>query len=442
MDPATLSLADLEAFDPYAPANAGLERRFCCPFGECAQKTRGPSHRSLAVNTTTGTWTCHRCKSRGLLVEYRSRVDVLRSGRARSVAAARRAFSMSRAGDEGVAETGRSRRGGRAWRSQLGGVEALAGSPAVSYLSGRGIPAEVARACGARYSPDWYGRPAVVFPIRDRTGKLVAAHGRYIDGRDDPPSRTGGSARRGVYATPGGWSADPLIITEAPIDALSLHACGFPAIALVGCAPRGDWLPAACALQRVLIATDADTEGDKTAHELAIRVALYGAEVARLRPEGAKDWNELLMRMGVEALAAELQRVVGAPRMLELENAPKPVPSEAVALLGADISDPEPVLNDYPLPSDTDAGDGPSVSAAELATRIREALADRPPPIEVGPGETIAGLDRYAVAEAVAALSRCRYSHEAARDRLRRLGIAHGLDTEHGITDTRVLQVA
>ena len=43
--------------------------------------------------------------------------------------------------------------------------------------------ARLAHRAGARYSASWYGRPAVVFPVRDQAGNLVAAQGRLIDGR-------------------------------------------------------------------------------------------------------------------------------------------------------------------------------------------------------------------------------------------------------------------
>ena len=54
-----------------------------------------------------------------------------------------------------------------------------------------------------RYAASWCGRPAVVFPLRDRAGAVVAADGRYVDDGDRPKARTGGEKRLGVFATPG-----------------------------------------------------------------------------------------------------------------------------------------------------------------------------------------------------------------------------------------------
>ena len=88
-----------------------------------------------------------------------------------------------------------------------------------------------------------------------------------------------------------------IIVCEAPIDALSLASCGFPALALIGCnAPA--MLHRATAFRRVLLATDADGAGDHAAQAMAATLPAYGATCERLRPEGAKDWNEMLQEMG------------------------------------------------------------------------------------------------------------------------------------------------
>lgn len=64
-----LTRAELEAFDP-RPAQRGEELRFCCPLPACADKPRDRSHQSLAVNTQTGLWRCHRCEANGQLREH------------------------------------------------------------------------------------------------------------------------------------------------------------------------------------------------------------------------------------------------------------------------------------------------------------------------------------------------------------------------------------
>jgi hypothetical protein len=74
----------------------------------------------------------------------------------------------------------------------------------VPCIWSRGIPAELAGGAGVRSADDWYGRPAVVFPIRDQTGRLVAMQGRHTDGRADPKAHDCGPKSTGVFATTGG----------------------------------------------------------------------------------------------------------------------------------------------------------------------------------------------------------------------------------------------
>jgi len=58
---AALSLAELKQHDGKAAWDKE-EVRCLCPRPACAGHTRIPEHRSLAVNTKTGAWTCWRCK--------------------------------------------------------------------------------------------------------------------------------------------------------------------------------------------------------------------------------------------------------------------------------------------------------------------------------------------------------------------------------------------
>lgn len=60
----TLSLSQLEEFDPKNKRN-----RFCCPI--CgSSKSLESKHRSIWVDKNTGVWFCHRCESKGLLLEW------------------------------------------------------------------------------------------------------------------------------------------------------------------------------------------------------------------------------------------------------------------------------------------------------------------------------------------------------------------------------------
>lgn len=300
MDGTVLSLAELETFDPHAPERGGDSRRFCCPLPACSGKRVDASHRSLSVDVRTGVWKCHRCDASGKLREWWEEKTLSRQDLGRC--ALRRLTSLP-VEAESTSDP--------AWREHLKGLERIEWTEAVDYLQRRAVPYEAAVAAGARYCGSWFGRPAIVFPIRDRRGMLVAACGRYLDGQENPKARTAGPKQRGVFATPGALDGGPVIVTEAPIDALSLAACGHPAIALVGTSWPG-WLPLACAWRRVLVATDADDAGDIAAEKLKVALRATGARPERLPPLPAKDWNELLQWYGAEPLRAALDRWLAA----------------------------------------------------------------------------------------------------------------------------------
>jgi hypothetical protein len=166
---------------------------------------------------------------------------------------------------------------------------------------------ELAAEAGVLFSPDWYGRAAVVFLLRDASWNVVGAQGRHTDGRENPKAHNSPNAGAGVFATPGAWEADTLILCEGPIDALSLAAADFPAVALLGTS-YPDWLRRRSAFRRVLLAHDPDQAGDDAAGRLFDVLRSFGARPERLRPHGASDWNDLLQAGGTEGLREAVLR--------------------------------------------------------------------------------------------------------------------------------------
>lgn len=297
-----LSLRDLEILDPRASGvsigQGGGEQRFLCPL--CGQgKARDAAHRSLSLNAQSGLWRCHRCGESGKVSEaWEERPPLERRQRAQM--ALTRAFAVPAA--ISVEEGAQSK--DTSWKSALRGLQPMNETRGASYLEGRGLSVEMATASGARSSPTFLGRPAVVFPLRDQSGALVGAQGRYVDGRDKPKARTLGDKRVSLFSSQGALRPDlpALIVTEAPLDALSLAEAGYPAVALCGTqAPT--WLHRVGAFRRVLLAFDADDAGDVAAEKLGPLLCSFGARCERLRPEGAKDWNEMLQGSGRDALA-------------------------------------------------------------------------------------------------------------------------------------------
>ncbi len=308
-----LSLEELESFDPQAPQ--GARRRFCCPL--CGQgKARDSAHRSLSVEVASGLWVCFRCDAKGKVREKWEEKPFERQGRARQ--AMRSAFGIPSAPPcEDMAEQGGfsvlatpqvssdSAKDAEisvvsvihSWRDSFRGLLPLGGSPGQIYLEGRGLSLLLCLSAKVKWAPSWMGRPAVVFPIYDDGGGLVAAQGRYIDGRENPKVRTLGSKREGVFFSPDFWQqvqrGAPIIITEAPLDALSLARTGYPAVAFCGTQPP-TWLHRVCAFRRVLLAFDADEAGDRAADAQTYELESFGARCERLRPDGFKDWNDAL----------------------------------------------------------------------------------------------------------------------------------------------------
>lgn len=300
----SLSLRQLEEFDPRSPMRDG-ERRFLCPF--CGgDKPRDCAHRSLTLNTVSGAWMCWRCEAKGKLVEWHEERPLPERRREKL----RQTFSLD---EVSLRKDTPTKSAG--WRRTLRGLQPLDGTQGADYLLSRGLTVEIAHEAGARFSRDFYGRPAVVFPLRDKQGQLVAAQGRYLSNGSGPKARTVGDKKLGAFTTSGLWEAvaggAPLVVCEAPIDALSLALCGFPAFALCG-KDGPDWLARACAFGTVALAFDADDAGDGGADKLAALIEPLGAKPFRLRPEGGKDWNELLQEQGREELTDWL-----APQLLK-----------------------------------------------------------------------------------------------------------------------------
>ena len=295
-----LALSDLEAYDPRAPVRSP-ERRFCCPL--CGDgKPKDSAHRCFAVNINDGVFKCHRCQARGKLSDFWQKPN------------------SSATQNQGLAQRNFKRRAAQIAFALPTVTPVVAdvpldydraipldGTPGANYLSGRGIPLDVAVAAGVRFAINWKGGAAVVFPLCDRAGNPIAAQGRYINkGSSGPNALTQGPKSLAIFSTAGAFDeikrGAPLIVTEAPIDALSIAAAGFPAFAFCGCdAPS--WLHFIGGLRRVLIATDADEAGDRAAAKIAANLRTFGSTVARLRPEGAKDWNEFLTVYGADALS-------------------------------------------------------------------------------------------------------------------------------------------
>lgn len=305
-----LSLADLERYDPQ-PQARGDSLHYLCPFCGDDYK-RDNAHRKLRV-WPRGAWYCVRCGRRGLLDEHktpRDAADPLRPRRHRPPP--RCAPPPPREPSPAKMDEDARKRETlcRLWAAALP-LDAPEAAQGAAYLAGRGIPLRAAQAARVRFAEDWYGRPSVVFPVQDGAGRLVAAEGRYTDGRADPKGRSAGPKSRGVFeAMPGALAADGVTLCEGPITALSVAACGFPALALCGHVVR-PWVVRRLALRDVFVSLDWHEAGAEENGAAACRaLAALGARAFRLAPPAGNDWNDYLQARGLDAMRAELDAAI------------------------------------------------------------------------------------------------------------------------------------
>lgn len=298
--PIHLRLEELELFDPH-PVRNGNEWRFRCLLCQGEERT-------LHLNRDSGLWNCKRasCIASGILLDQ-NQVGPL-SRRERAQAGLQRAFGGAPSQREGThtlispVVPVQLPRENVHWKKDLEGLDCLRGTQGQAYGERRGLPVESLIAAGVRFSPSWswLRHPALVFPVRDNQGVLQGAQGRFI-GNVKPKAVSSGSVVRGVYPSPDAWEHPWLTVTEAPLDAISLWYCGFPAIALCGTAER-PWLWPHCVFKRVVLGFDADEGGEQATANWRRDLTAYGARCVRIRPEGAKDWNEMLKSCGQDDL--------------------------------------------------------------------------------------------------------------------------------------------
>lgn len=199
---------------------------------------------------------------------------------------------------------------------------AFPGSPAESYLKGRGIAPETARKYGIGYAErHWLKTGAtmrcVVLPLGEHS-----YNARNIDKCDK-----GDRFRKGKGQEPGVFnisalygSAGPVFVTEGEIDALSIIECGSPAVGL----SSADNVNALLNLvaekrpaQTLILCMDDDAAGDGALVELMngtekqkglkdLKVPFYRYNVAG---EKNKDPNEAL-QADREAFAAEIAKAI------------------------------------------------------------------------------------------------------------------------------------
>lgn len=296
----SFSLAELKG----KPKGTGAWKQYAdCPACGAGREKRG----RFNVNTRSGGYKCHACGVKGKLREFwenpPSEWDVTpRPTVRREEIEAKRQAQAEQERTEQAAKIEKAR---KLYES----AAPLAQVPAArDYVEQRTGAADVAERCGVRYALH-HRRKAVLFPVVNSTGEVVAINDRRIDGNEDK-TRTRGPIKTGVFATPGALDAGRIVIVESPLDAIAAHACGLDAIALCGTS-WPEWLPEALESKDVMLGFDNDQPdkhgkraGDVAATKLANEL-IGRAPIQRLKPS-RKDWSEIAELDGLCALRAEL----------------------------------------------------------------------------------------------------------------------------------------
>ena len=303
----TLTLSEIEAFDNKGLVH-GTQKRFLCPI--CGvNKPRDTAHRSLAVNSETGLYLCHRCQTKGCLQEFWETRPIM-SKRKRTGLKLMSQFMIetNQTPKIELKQTENLEENNRLEKKMAEYQSEFLHSPAEMYLLNRGIPTDIASLGGCGYAEKWEHWKKendrwileatdrrVVFPIYDLQNNLVAFHGRAIDAKYYNSSKiTKGDKSQGLFLSDAKiFKNDVIAICEGAIDAMALQKLGIPAVAMTGTTPA-DWFYRKMIFKKVLIATDNDEAGVVSAQKLKLELETRGVKIERLTPPKGKDWGEFV----------------------------------------------------------------------------------------------------------------------------------------------------
>jgi phage/plasmid primase-like uncharacterized protein len=187
------------------------------------------------------------------------------------------------------------------WR----GSEPARGTPAGAYLTMRGLPdlaaSQALRFRGDTPHPEGGRYPALIALVSDPAGMPAAVHRTYItrDGRKasvEPVKCSLGPVWRGAIRLHDLDPPQPLVIAEGIETAASAGLLmGLPAWAAISAGNLAKALVLPPDARRVVIAADPDDAGRKAARDAWTRWTAEGREVRVALPNGANDFNGLLM---------------------------------------------------------------------------------------------------------------------------------------------------
>jgi len=203
--------------------------------------------------------------------------------------------------------------------------QALRQSPkAIEYLKNRGLNGEIAKIYQIGYSPnDQYDafRDRVVFPIRDRRGRVVGFGGRVLDDRlpkyinsSDSPIFHKSNILYGLYeARQANRELKKIIIVEGYMDVVSLAASGISyAVATLGTATTTQHISQLFQqTHQIIFCFDGDSAGRKAAWralESTLTVLRDDVEARFLFLPDGEDPDSLVKKEGKEIFLTRLDQ--------------------------------------------------------------------------------------------------------------------------------------
>jgi hypothetical protein len=323
-----LSMAALEQHDPESP-HRQPERYFLCPLPACSGNQNPRKHRNLHVKVADGLWKCHRCGEGGKLAEFWTDTPA-----GVTYTPSKRPAKLTLKPDQTIDECPLNEIR-LDWLSKQPRLSADAAAPGREYLKLRGLDIEQCIAAEVIYTPNYLGkgRPGVIFLVYGDIHRKVlgGAQVRFIDNNLEHRVETlkDSKKKQSLFMTAGAIPDDRsfpwfLVVTEAPIDALSLSSAGIPAVATLGVeSALPDWILNVLKFPAfVILASDNDEKGQDMAaevqqqiqarmpaeHSLILPSGLWKSRSVMIRhPRTGKDWNEVLVKSGVNAVRHELE---------------------------------------------------------------------------------------------------------------------------------------
>jgi len=325
-----LSMAALERHDPESP-HRQPERYFLCPLPACSGNQNPRKHRSLHVKVADGLWKCHRCGEGGKLAEFWTDTPAGVPNTPSKRPAKQRGLKPDETIRECPLDDIRLD-----WLSKQPRLSADAAAPGREYLKRRGLDIDQCIDANVIYTPNYLGRgrPGVIFPVYGDIHRKVlgGAQVRFIDNNLEHRVETlkDSKKKQSLFMTAGAIPDDRsfpwfLCVTEAPIDALSLSSAGIPAVATLGVeSALPDWILNVLKFPAfVILASDNDSKGQEMAANVQIQIhsrmfpehslilpsgtVWKSPSVVIRHPRTGKDWNEVLVKSGVNAVQHELQ---------------------------------------------------------------------------------------------------------------------------------------